>query len=382
MARVIIGSYLVRLPIGGYMSWMLQWLLGFKRLGHEVYFVEKSGWSRSCLDPVTWTASDDCTQGLSRIQSFFSRFGLQDQWCFVDADGKYHGMSRNQIEAVFRTADVFIDHMRGCEWRTEASGAKVRVMVDGEPAYTQMQMEKNRKGDPGRMDEYDYFFTVGLNVGTHACMVPTAGRQWHPIVDPVVPDLFPVTVAGKTAAFTTVMSWQAHDPIEFEGIEYGQKDTEFPKFMDLPSQTKASLELAIAGRDVPVGDLEKKGWRLRNAPEVTISFDAWCDYIRRSRGEFSVAKNVFVATNSGFFSDRSAVYLACGRPVVMQETGFSDHLPCGRGLFAVRDVQEAASAIHEIEGNYEKHSKWARELACEYLSTDKVLTRLLSEIGL
>jgi len=244
-----------------------------------------------------------------------------------------------------------------------------------------MKME-NLKLDGADTAEYDAFYTVGSNVGTSASSAPTAGRLWHHIFDPVVVDLFPVQRADIEAPFTTIMSWQAHQSIEYRGLSYGQKDKEFTKFLNLPRMTRSPLEIAVAGRNIPVSELQQHGWRVRDAHAVTVTFDSWKEYIAASRGEFSVCKNVFVATNSGFFSDRSAVYLASGRPVVLQETGFSSHLPCGRGLFAVRTVDEAAAAIEQINSDYHKHSRWAREIAEEYLDTDKVLGRLLVELGI
>jgi hypothetical protein len=223
---------------------------------------------------------------------------------------------------------------------------------------------------------------VGLNIGTAASSAPTAGIQWNPTFNPVVLDMFPPQPSPAGAAFSTIMSWQAHRPLLFNGVTYGQKDVEFARFVDLPRRVDVPLEIAVAGRNMPVKTLESHGWRLRDSHEVTITFDAWADYICRSRGEFSVCKNVFVATNSGFFSDRSAVYLASGRPVVMQDTGFSSHLPCGDGLFAVRSVEEAAAAIDEINGDYARHSKKAREIASEYLDASRVIRKLLDEIGL
>jgi hypothetical protein len=142
------------------------------------------------------------------------------------------------------------------------------------------------------------------------------------------------------------------------------------------------LEIAVSGKSIPTAQLREAGWRLRNAHEVTISFDSYAEYIRTSKGEFSVCKNVFVATNSGWFSDRSAAYLASSRPVVLQDTGFSEHLPCGRGLFAVRTADEAAAALEEIHGNYECHAKWARDIAVECLDAPKVLGRFLHEFGI
>ena len=381
MARIIVGSYLVQFPLGGYLSWVGQWLAGFQRLGHDVWFVEKSLGPSSCFDPSTGTASEDCAYGTTMVSDFLSRFGLQAKWCYVDASGRYHGLRRDDIEATFRSADLFVDMGTHGAWSNEAKRAAFRIFIDGEPGYRQMQLVGAR-AEKVSVPEYDRYYTVGLNIGTAASSAPTAGIQWNPTFNPVMLDMFPPQPSPAGAAFSTIMSWQAHRPLLFDGVTYGQKDVEFAKFFDLPRRVDVPLELAVAGRNMPVKTLESHGWRLRDSHEVTITFDAWADYICQSRGEFSVCKNVFVATNSGFFSDRSAVYLASGRPVVMQDTGFSAHLPCGDGLFAVRSVEEAAAAIDEINGDYARHSKTAREIASEYLDAPRVIRKLLHEVGL
>jgi len=382
MARIIIASYVVRFPLGGFQSWMLQWLLGFKRLGHEVYFVEKSGWTNSCYDPYSRTMGDDCSQGTAMFHRLLADHGLGDNWCFVDAARSYHGMSRERIETVFRDADVFIDHMRICEWPEEASRVRMRVMVDGEPAYTQMHMETKMTWAEKGVIEYDRYFSVGMNVGTPACSAPTAGKDWRPIFDPVILSLYPKVPPPPDGPFTTVMNWRAIKPFEYKGTTYSSKELEFPKFMDVPRCVKATLELAISGGESARAQLIESGWKLVDAHNTTLTFDKWRSYIQASRGEFSVCKNYFVATNSGAFSDRAAAFLASGRPVVMQETGFSAHLPCGRGLFAVRTGEQAADAINEIQGNWEHHSQCAREIASEYLDSDKVLKKFLVDLGL
>jgi len=382
MARIIIGSYVVRFPLGGFQSWMLQWLLGFKRLGHEVYFVEKSGWQRSCYDPRTRTMGDDCSHGTAVFDRLLSSHGLEANWCYVDASGTYHGMSRERIETVFRDADVFIDHMRVCEWPEEASHVSMRVMVDGEPAYTQMHLDAKMAWAQNGVMEYDRYFSVGMNVGDSACSIPTAGKRWEPMLDPVVLSLYPHLPAPPDGPFTTVMNWQAIGPFEYRGTTYGSKDLEFPKFVDVPRRVNATMELALSGGAPARSQLIDAGWKIVDAHNATLTFDQWQRYIQASRGEFSVCKNYFVVTNSGAFSDRAAAYLASGRPVVMQETGFSAHLPCGRGLFGVRNVEEAAAAINEVQGDWENHSKWSREIACEHLDADKVLKNFLDHLGL
>jgi|SRR5439155_3266396 len=381
MARIVLGSYIVRYPLGGMMSWVLQYLVGFQRLGHEVFFVEKSGYTDSCYDPSKNVMSDDCSYGTATLNALLARFGMQDRWCFVDAQENYYGLSRACIEAVFKSADLFVDMGTHGAWLPEATETGLRVLIDGEPGFTQIKMEK-RLAAGEELPYYDFYYTVGRNIGTSISTAPTAGRGWRGLFHPVVTDLFRCEPVTKNVAFTTVMNWQSHQPVDFNGTIYGQKDVEFNKFIELPRRVVAPLEVAVSGKNVPTDQLQNSGWRVRDAHKVTLSFDSFCNYIRTSSGEFSVCKHVFVAMNSGWFSDRSAAYLASGRPVVLQDTGFSDHLPCGRGLFAVQTVDEAVAAIKVITRQYKQHAQWAREIAMEYLDATKVLRRFLGELGL
>ncbi|HEY2017273.1 MAG TPA: hypothetical protein VGH38_27395, partial [Bryobacteraceae bacterium] len=288
---------------------------------------------------------------------------------------------RGCVEEVLRSADLAIDRGRTYgDWSRDSNGTAQRVFIDVDPAFTQMEMEaKIAAGKPA--PEYDHYYTVGLNIGTDRSTAPVAGKRWRTTYNPVAVDLFPGGPSAPDAPFTTVMNWQSYESIDYGGKTYGQKDVEFRKFMDLPGLAGSPLEVAVGGETAPRGELRENGWRIESAQTVTLSVDSYLDYIRASRGEFSVCKNVYVATNSGWFSDRSAAYLASGRPVVMQETGFSSHLPCGRGLFAVRDAEEAAAAMGEINGNYDRHSGWARDIAAEYLDTRVVLGKMLRELG-
>jgi hypothetical protein len=380
MARIVLGSYMVRYPMGGMMSWVLQYLVGLERLGHEVYLAEKSGYPKSCYDPVRDTMSDDPTYGIRIVDRLLSRFDLQDRWCFIDAGGGYHGLSRGKVEAMFGSADLFIDMGTHGDWLPDAERTGLKVLVDGEPAFTQMKME-NRSAAGEILPDYDHYYTTGRNIGTAKSSAPTAGKTWKWLFHPVVVDLFPASPPDPGAPFTTVMNWQSYEPVHYRGTEYGHKDVEFLKFVDLPAMTGLPLEVALSGKKIPRDRLVNAGWRTRNAHDVTISFDSFVRYIERSRGEFSVCKGGYVATNSGWFSDRSAAYLATGRPVVMQETGFSAHLPCGEGLFAVRTAQEAAEALEGIEADFDRHARRAREIAVEYLDTGRVLGRFLEELG-
>jgi len=382
MARIVVGSYMFRYPLGGMMSWVLQYLVGFQRLGHEVYFVEKAGYAGACFDPTRNTMSDDCAYGIGVVSNLLKRHGpLGDRWCFVDVAQHYHGLSKSRIEEVFRTADLFLDMGTHGAWLDEASNTSLRILLDGEPGFTQIKME-NRRATGETLPKYDRYYTAGLNLGTSASTSPTADVPWKPLPHPVVTDLFVMNEPMLGSAATTVMNWQSHAPLTYQGRTYGQKDIEFQRFLDLPRLTKLPLEIAVSGKAAPTEMLRERGWRVTSGHQTTISFDSFADYIRGSFAEFSVCKNVFVALQTGWFSDRGAAYLASGRAVVQQETGFSRHLPCGAGLFAVTNVAQAAQALEEIRARPDYHSRLARAIACEHLEATKVLGKFLNDLGL
>jgi len=375
MARIVLGTYLVRFPVGGYLGWHLQWLNGLRRLGHDVVLVERADEHEACFDPITMTAGDDCATGIQAVDELMRNAGLAGCWSFRDVHGVHHGLDASEVDHLFATADLYVDMGAHGAWAEHAAQAAVRILVDGEPGYTQMKLE-TAESPP----DYDHWYTNGANIGTARSSAPTAGRAWRHVFNPVDLDLFREP-GPPGPAYTTVMSWQAHEPICWRGTSYGQKDVEFERFLDLPRRTPATLEVAVTGKRTPHERLRAHGWRVRDAVHETVTYDAWLRYLTSSRGEFGVCKNVFVATRSGWFSDRSAAYLACGRPVVLQDTGFSDHLPCGEGLFAVDDADQAAAAIAEIEGDWARHSRAAQEIAREHLAAPRVLGQLLAEIG-
>jgi hypothetical protein len=378
--RIVLDAYLVHYPLGGVVSWVLQYFGGFRDLGHDVYLVEKSPYPESCYDPRSDAMTDECSPALAWLRPLLEGHGLGDRWCYVDSAGKYHGMRRRRVEEVLRSADIFVELATHGHWLEEADRAACRVLIDGEPGFSHMKMESARAA--GRLaPDYDYYFTPGLNIGTPRSPVPSAGREWRTMLPPIRIDAIHPTRPAADGRFTTVMNWQSHKTLLFRGVRYGQKADEFERFMHLPRRTRAPLEVAVSGQPVPVDRLERCGWRVRSANDVSASVDTYWGYIRRSRGEFSVAKNVFVATNSGIFSERSALYLANARPVVIQDTGFSEHLPCGRGLIAVRDVETAAEALDDVQADYASHSRSARELAVAHVDARRVLGRFLHQLG-
>jgi len=381
MATIILGSYMFRYPLGGMNSWVLQYLLGLKDLGHDVYFVEKYGYANSCYDPEKEIMSDDCSYGLKLVSELLARFGLENKWCFVTRNDVYHGLSEKQINEVFRSADLFIDMGSHGSWSEESDRVSLNVLIDGEPGYTQITWAaKLEEGIP--IPKYDRYFTNGKNIGDPGNPVPTLGLKWEPVYSPVSCMLFPVANPVNNDSYSTVMNWQSHDPVKYNGIEYGQKDVEFKKFIGLPKFTNVLMEVAVSGKNIPDQTLKENSWVVRNGKNVTLTFDAFRNYLSACRAEFSVCKNVFVANNTGWFSDKSAAYLACGKPVILQDTGFNKHLPVGIGLFAFSNMKDATEAITEIERNYNKHSGAAKEIACEYLESKKVMRQFLNELGI
>lgn len=381
MARIVLGSYMVRYPLGGMMSWVLQYLVGFHRLGHDLYFVEKSGYPLSCYHPPSDQMTDDCTYGTAVVHDILDRYGLGDRWCYVDAKNTYHGMSQAAIESVFETADVFVDMGTHGAWMHEAAAAGTRVLIDGEPGLSQVKTQARLEAGDA-VPEYDWYFSNGRNLANGTSLAPSAGRQWRALFHPVVTDLYAPDECRPDAPFTTVMNWQSYGRIERDGAVYGHKDLEFAKFMTLPTRVSPPLEVAVSGRKAPLSELRAHGWQVRSGHDVTASVDSFNEYVRASRGEFSVCKNGFVALRTGWFSDRSAIYLAFGKPVILQDTGFAAHLPVGEGLFAVTALEDAVAAIDAIQTNYRKQCRRAREIAEEHLDAVKVLGRLLGDIGL
>lgn len=383
MATIIVGSYMVRYPLGGNLSWALQYLTGLKDLGHDVYFVEKHVYDDSCFDPVKQVLTNDCSTGVQIVSELLSRFGLQDHWCFVGEGNQYYGLSKTEIEDVFRRADLYIENGAHDAWKEELAASKATsAFIDVDPAFTQINWF-NRAKNGFEIPKHDYYFTNGLNVGLPGNILPTSDIPWKYIFNPANIKLFEHPLPPENAPYSTIMNWRSYyAKPKYMGIAYGHKEEEFLKFQDLPSYVDVPLEVTLA--NIPNNkdkELEAMGWKVRHAQEVTYTYDIFKKYLLSCRGEFSVVKNMYAATDSGWFSDKSAAFLASGRPVVLQETGFSKHLPVGEGLFAVGNKEDAIDAFKTIESNYNFHARRARDIAVEYLDTAKVLRKFLSEIG-
>jgi hypothetical protein len=360
---------------GGHAMRILQWLHGLERLGHRVLFLE--------------FLEDDPGEGKAAAITYFreviSKWWRLESAALLDPSGdSLCGLSYNGIREIALTAAAVITLMPTYRRNPPPLVADIRprILLEADPAYTHLWAIEER--DPSAIfGEHDHYFTVGMNVGTPSCTVPTLGIRWRGLWNPVVLDWWLPVLPVVRDRFTTIADWRGYGYLEFEGRILGPKAEEFRQFIGLPRQTGETIELAldISAEDPDCAYLREHGWTLES-PEVVRNAEQFRDYVSGSLGEFSCAKGGYVGTHCGWFSDRSACYLAAGRPVVLQATGFEDYLPTGKGLFAITNVDEAAEAIRAIRRDYATHSAAARQLAQEYFDSDKVLRRLLDEVGL
>jgi hypothetical protein len=255
------------------------------------------------------------------------------------------------------------------------------VYVDTDPVFTQLRhLTDDRR--LAQASGHTAFLSFGENIGAADCGVPDDGLPWRPTRQPVVLDAWPVTPAPGAAAFTTVMQWDntlQSVPREYGGRRYGRKADSFAPYVDLPQRTAATLELALGGSSAPRDELLSRGWVLRDPLEVARSPWSYQAYIAASRGEFAIAKEGYVVSRSGWFSERSACYLASGRPVVVQDTGFPGQLAGGEGVLGFNDLEQACAALHDVDANYRRHCEAARAVAEDAFDARKVLEALLDD---
>jgi hypothetical protein len=375
MARLIAVEDLVGPSVlgrGGHAMHVLQILESLRRLGHDVLFLEY-------LDEPPSPAALTTFADLVRAWWDPARAALLDA-----RTGACHaGPGTAAVRAFAAGAGGLLSlaaHYRAEPWPL-LDAVRPRLLIEQDPGYTHLWAAG---GDPAAIfGRHDVHFTVGANVGTSRSRLPTCGLRWRALQPPVVLDWWSCDGVPAGGAFTTVGAWRDYGYVEFEGRVLGPKVDEFERFMALPALAGEPLELALAiDRDDPDRErLGASGWRLED-PATVATPERYRAYICSSAGEFSCAKGGYVGTRSGWFSDRSACYLAAGRPVVAQATGFEDVLPTGAGLFAVGTPEEAAAAIAEIRADYARHAAAARELAREHFDGERLLGDALELAGI
>ena len=380
--KIVLFGYVVRFPLAGLALHHLQYALGLERMGHEVTFVETAGWPQSCYDPSAGTMGDDPAYGVRYLRTLLDRFGIRARWCYLDAAGEAHGLSSADLAAACKAADLLINLDNVNDLADVPGGADVRrkALVDADPVFTQLGGFGLAAGDDP-FAAYDTLFTHGLLAGSARTEMPDDGNTWHPTRQPVVADIWPVSPVPTDAPVTSVMSWSAYKEIEHAGKIYGQRDRTFAPFFDLPQRIDTNMLLALKGPDNVAAKMKQGGWQLCDPSAVTQDVDSYLKFIAESAAEFSVVKHAYAAARSGNFSDRTCAYMACGRPAVVQDTGFSDLIPTGEGLFAFTTPEEAEAGLQAVTSAPQRHGDAARRVVEEHFNATKVLQDLLDKTG-
>lgn len=382
--RIVVLHFVAQMPFAGIAWQALHYLLALERLGYEAWYVEDHG--ANPYDPRINSVTMECRYNVAYLRRIMEQFGFGDRWSYWDAIGDVrHGLSEERVRALFAEADGLINLCGATRLREEHLACPIRIMIDTDPIYEQIKYAKADAAARAYLEAHTHFFTYGENLGTADCPIPLAGLPWRPTRPPVDPAQWPEP-EGTPSCFTTVATWENKGKnIEFAGERYHwSKHVNFLRFLDLPRhRPQTCFRLALLPPDERVrATLTSAGWDLVDPRPISAGIGRYRGFIARSRGEFTVAKDIYVRPNSGWFSDRSVCYLAAGRPVVTMRTGFGKFYPTGCGLFEYATLDEALAAIDAIAADYPRHSRAARALACEYFAADRVVAALLAAAGL
>lgn len=377
--RIVVAGYIAGGPLGGLVWHHLQYVLSLKKMGHEVVFFEDSDDYPSCYNPATFELTNDPSYGLQFIQTIFSRFAIQDSWCYYNAHSEeWYGMPEKKLKEFCKTAGVFLNLSGVNPMREFLQKIPVRVFVDTDPVFTQIRHLTDQRAAT-LAKKHNCFFSFGENFGNAGCTIPDDHFPWKPTRQPVLSEIWQIVAGNQQSNWTTVMQWDSYKTLEYDNKLYGMKSSSFEPYLLLPQAVIDSFEIAMGSVTAPREQLINAGWNIENPLAVTKSPETYQQYIGNSKGEWSIAKHGYFITQSGWFSERSCCYLASGRPVIVQDTGFSSFIETGIGLIGFRNMAEAVAAIHEVNQDYQRHCKAARAIAEEYFGYQKILDSLLEE---
>jgi hypothetical protein len=380
--RVVIAGYLVRYPLGGYAWQALHFLAGLRTLGCDVFFYEDSEYYGEAYVPGADAMTTDYEYGVRAAGGFLAANGFGEGWAFWYASrARTHGAGAERTRAALADADLFVNLAGVNRVPAPRRPRAVAAYVDLDPAYTQIRLAQGDAGLMAMIAEHDVHFTLGENIGTAACRIPVGSVRWQPIRQPIAAELWEPLPSDPAAPFTTVGRWDATGrDVTVDGETFGwRKRTEWFRFLDLPRATgqRFCVAMDVGNRPDDLARLTAAGWGVVDPLEVSRDPHVYRDFIRRSGGEFTVAKDVNIRLRSGWFSDRSACYLAAGRPVVNHDTGFDEQLPTGEGLFAFRTPEDAVAAFATIAADHPRHCRAARRIAEEHFAPARVLAALV-----
>lgn len=372
---IIVCGAIGRSVTGGQAWANLQYLIGLRELGHEVYYLEDVGDWSSTYDWEAGQETDSLDYPSDYIRRSLGPYGFGDRWMYRAGD-KSCGLKIDEMRHLCAEADLLL--IRGIPfiiWRPEYDLPRRRAFIDVDPGFTQIRLAHQEPAFAETLGKCERLLTLAQRIGYSDCSIPTVGREWAKTVSPIALDEWPVVPPIDDAVFTTIVRWRGFKNVRYDGVEYGQRDREFPKFLDLPQHSTQTFRVALTGGSAE--RLTRHGWQVVDGWQASRDTAVYRHFIQQSRAELGIAKHCYVETKGGWFSDRSVCYLASGRPVVVQDTGLADWLPTGSGVLTFRSRTDAVRGVERVNSDYAAHSDAARRIAAEHFCTNKVLNRLL-----
>jgi hypothetical protein len=385
--RVVMLGTMAHVPFGGHVWVHLNWLRGFHSLGHEVWYVEdNSTWP---FDPEKNALTDDGIYAVHNIPRWLEGIDLPTRWAFRLNRGQEvcWGLTEPQLIELYRSCDLLINMAGATELQEEQLAAPSKVMLHTDPGAAELQLANGDAYTRVAFEQHDFIVTCGENCGASDCLLPLSGLEakYRTTRQAVDTQLWPMAFDENAVAFTTIGNWrQTGNDVEYAGEIYRwSKHHEWLKFIDLPRRTAQKFEAALNIDDeIDRRKLESTGWNLISPIKwSTDVLGAYPDYIRRSRGAWTVAKDQNIRLRTGWFSDREATYLASGKPVIAQDTGFGKYLPTGQGLFQFSTMDDVLAALDAINSDYRGHCRAAREIANEYFEARNIASAFLTDVG-
>ena len=386
--KIAVLGFMANCPIAGVIWQHIHYLVGLQRLGHEVYYIEDT--SRIPYDPVQQTPTEDYSYAASILARLAADFGFKDRWAFCPryrSRDETAGLPRRFLDDLYRDADALLNICGSHELNDDLLRSERIIYVESDPAVEQIKVDQGASATREFLARHCARFTFGENIGREEFPVPLHGLEWLPTRQPVVTDLWRGDggLPPAEARFTSIanLATGGKKDISWHGENYlWSKLPEFVKYRRIPEWAGEDFELATSFKDQALGDdFRRAGWRIVSPDEISVDYRRYIDYVRASKGEFTVAKDQYVRLRTGWFSDRSACYLAAGRPVITQQTGFTRLYGGERGLLAFDSPGEVLDALRQINADYASHSDAARQIACEFFEAEKVLRSLLDQAG-
>ena len=386
--RIVVMGFMAGCPIAGVVWQHIHYIVGLQRLGHDVYYIEDS--ARLPYNPVTYEMNEDCAYAVETLRRISVQFGFEDRWAYCPRylpDADPIGCSRGKLLELYRHSDAILNVCGSQEFNEDLLQSERILYVESDPGVEQIKVDAGNSEAADYLQRHHALFTFGENIGSPAFPVPTGKFTWLPTRQPVVTDFWKTTDAPPSeAVFTSVANWSTSGKkdITWQGERYlWSKSLEFLRFIEAPRLAEETFELAT---NIPEADVRARfaenSWRFTSPDPLSIDHDLYRAYLQGSKGEFTVAKDQYVRLHTGWFSDRTACYLAAGRPVITQQTGFTAHYGNSGGLFAFETMEEAVDAVKAINAEPRRHSQAAYEVAVEHFEATKVLSSLLDRAGI